>query len=239
MKVIYDKEQTGPVTAVAGVNGLLVSATGQKIYIWELKDNDLKGVAFIDTQIYIVSLSTIKSLIMAGDVLKSISLFRYQEDLRVLSLVSRDVKNLEVFTTDYMVDNNHLVIIVSDRMKNILYTYQPEASLDGSLGYFLPLSERSNKFQSQQICLIIVKKLKNHVFQYIQMYMEIQMFCRTQRSTFPELRNNQRNILDGELIWKFTHLSLMERAEISKRIGTTSNQILDDLREIDRMTAHF
>lgn len=60
-----------------------------QIYIWQLKDNDLVGVAFIDTNIYIHQLLSIKSLILVADVYKSISLLRFQEEYRTLSLVSR------------------------------------------------------------------------------------------------------------------------------------------------------
>lgn len=60
-----------------------------QIYIWQLKDNDLVGVAFIDTQIYIHQMLSIKSLILVADVYKSISLLRFQEEYRTLSLVSR------------------------------------------------------------------------------------------------------------------------------------------------------
>lgn len=59
------------------------------MYIWQLKDNELVGVAFIDTQIYIHSVVTVKNLILVGDVFKSVSLLRYQEASRTLSLVSR------------------------------------------------------------------------------------------------------------------------------------------------------
>jgi cleavage and polyadenylation specificity factor subunit 1 len=59
------------------------------LYIWQLKDNDLSGVAFIDTHIYICSLTTLKNLILVGDVLKSVTLYRFQSDLKVLSIVSK------------------------------------------------------------------------------------------------------------------------------------------------------
>lgn len=68
------------------INWLLLSL---QIYIWQLKDNDLVGVAFIDTNIYIHQLLSIKSLILVADVYKSISLLRFQEEYRTLSLVSR------------------------------------------------------------------------------------------------------------------------------------------------------
>ena len=60
-----------------------------QVYIWQLKNTDLVGIAFIDTQIYIHQLLCIKSLILAADICKSIFLLRFQEENRTLSLVSR------------------------------------------------------------------------------------------------------------------------------------------------------
>ena len=52
-KCLYDKEQKGPVTEIDCILGHIISAIGQKIYVWSFINNDLVGVAFIDTQIYI------------------------------------------------------------------------------------------------------------------------------------------------------------------------------------------
>lgn len=50
-----------------------------QIYIWNFKDNnDLVGMAFIDTQMYIHTLVSIKNLIIAADLCKSITLLRLQ-----------------------------------------------------------------------------------------------------------------------------------------------------------------
>ncbi|XP_041375883.1 cleavage and polyadenylation specificity factor subunit 1-like isoform X2 [Gigantopelta aegis] len=282
-KLIYEREQKGPLTALAHLNGLLVSAIGQKIYIWSLKDNDLSGVAFIDTHIYIQTLNVVKNLILAGDLLKSITVYRFQEALRVLSIVSRDVKPLEVYATEFLIDNTSLSFLVSDRNKNIfVYQYHPEAreshggqrlvrkadfnigshinsmfrvcckladptseksrlaakrqvtffaTLDGSLGFLLPLSEKVYRrlFMLQNALTVHIPHtagLNPKTYRAVKM-------------SFPDLSNPQKNILDGELLWKFLHLNLMERNELSRRIGTSTDQILDDLLEIDRLTAHF
>ncbi|XP_007445392.2 cleavage and polyadenylation specificity factor subunit 1-like [Python bivittatus] len=99
-----------------------------QIFLWSLKDNDLTGMAFIDTQLYIHQMISVKNFILAADVMKSISLLRYQEESKTLSLVSRDAKPLEVYSVDFMVDNAQLGFLVSDRDRNLLvYMYLPEA----------------------------------------------------------------------------------------------------------------
>lgn len=99
-----------------------------QIYIWQLKDNDLVGVAFIDTQIYTHQILSIKSLILVADVYKSIALLRFQEEYRTLSLVSRDFRPCEVFAIEYLIDNAAMGFLVSDSEKNlVLYMYQPES----------------------------------------------------------------------------------------------------------------
>ena len=65
-------------SAITHVLGFLVTAVGQKIYLWQLKDNDLIGVAFIDTNIFVHQMISIKSLILVADMYKSVSLLRFQ-----------------------------------------------------------------------------------------------------------------------------------------------------------------
>lgn len=60
-----------------------------QIFLWSLKDNELTGMAFIDTQLYIHQMISVKNFILAADLMKSISLLRYQEESKTLSLVSR------------------------------------------------------------------------------------------------------------------------------------------------------
>lgn len=60
-----------------------------QLYLWQLKDEDLVGIAFIDTQIYIHQMISVKNLIYIADFYKSVSLLRFQETHRTLAVVSR------------------------------------------------------------------------------------------------------------------------------------------------------
>lgn len=123
---MHDREEKGPVTAVDSILGYLVAAVGQKVYIWQYQNNSLKGIAFVDIQIYCHRMVTIKNYILIGDVHKSIALLRYQEDMRVLSYVSRDSRQLDIFATDFFIDQTHIQFVATDSDRNMyIYAHAP------------------------------------------------------------------------------------------------------------------
>lgn len=264
----------------------MLSAIGQKVYIWQLKDNDLVGVAFIDTQIYIHTAISLKNLIIVADVLKSISLLRYQESSRTLSLVSRDVKPLEVYSVEFLIDNNQVGFLVSDAEKNlVLFAYQPEAresfgghkllrkadihvghninsffrircrigdtanydkrqafllerrhltmfaTLDGSLGYILPVPEKTYR-RLLMLQNVLVTQTPHTAGLNPKGF-------RVYRSHRKLLQNPHKNILDGDLLYRYLNLSVTEKGELAKKIGTSSDQVIEDLLEITQYSAYF
>uniref|UniRef100_A0A671UPB0 Cleavage and polyadenylation specificity factor subunit 1 n=1 Tax=Sparus aurata TaxID=8175 RepID=A0A671UPB0_SPAAU len=279
---------------VSGLKGYIAAGTclmqGEevtcrgRIFLWVLKDNDLTGMAFIDTQLYIHQMFSIKNFILAADLMKSISLLRYQEESKTLSLVSRDAKPLEVYSIEFMVDNNQLGFLVSDRDKNLyVYMYLPEAkesfggmrllrradfnaganintfwrmpcrgtldtgskksltwdnkhitwfaTLDGGMGLLLPMQEKTYRR-----LLMLQNALNTMLPHHAGLNPKAFRMLHSDRRC---LQNAVRNILDGELLNKYLYLSTMERSELAKKIGTTQDIILDDLLEMDRVTAHF
>lgn len=128
LKQVYAKEQKGPVSAITSTMGFLVTSVGQKVYLWQLKDEDIVGVAFIDTNIFIHQMVSIKSLILVADVYKSVTVLRFQNEFRTLSMVSRDYNPLMVYQVEYLVDNTNLAFLTSDQEANLsIFMYQPES----------------------------------------------------------------------------------------------------------------
>jgi len=286
IKKVYCQEQKGPVTTLSHTCGLLLSAVGQKIYLWQLKEEQLDGVAFIDTQIYIHCASSVKNIILVSDVCKSVSLLRYQQETRTLSMVCRDSKPLEVFACDFAVDNQLLNFVVTDSEKNIIiYAHDPEheeshggtrllrradyhlgahvtsfcrlrgkvpramahdqlgalqcrrkhitmfCTVDGAIGFLFPLDESVyHRFQMLQneltVALPHVAGLNPKAWRSI-------------KQARPSITNPCKLILDGDIINRFLSLSIKERNELTKKIGTTTNRMLADIQLIQESTMYF
>ena len=97
--------------------------------MYQLKDNDLVGVSFIDSQIYIHQMVSVKNLILIADIHMSVSVLRYQSDYRVLSTVSRDIRHMEVYAVEFLVDNTTLAFLATDRDQNVaVFMYQPDSA---------------------------------------------------------------------------------------------------------------
>ena len=64
------------------MDGCLVAAIGQKVFIHDLAENDLRATGFVDTQIYTHCSYSFKHFCVIGDIQQGISLLRFQVKLK-------------------------------------------------------------------------------------------------------------------------------------------------------------
>ncbi|KAF8886806.1 CPSF A subunit region-domain-containing protein [Infundibulicybe gibba] len=118
----------GPVTAVCGFNGYLVSSMGQKIFVRAFDlDERLVGVAFMDVGVYVTSLQTLKNLLLVGDAVKSVAFIAFQEDPYKLVLLAKDISHVCVTRADFFFADGELSIVTGDEEGIIrVYEYNPQ-----------------------------------------------------------------------------------------------------------------
>ncbi|CED82389.1 mRNA cleavage and polyadenylation factor II complex, subunit CFT1 (CPSF subunit) [Phaffia rhodozyma] len=115
LKLLCRDDSKGAVTAVAEINGYLVSSMAQKLFVKAFDFEDrLLGLAFLDVSIYVTIISTFKNIIMIGDAVRSISLLAFQEEPFKLALISRDFKRRQIISADFFTAHGELGFIISD-----------------------------------------------------------------------------------------------------------------------------
>ncbi|KIO33745.1 hypothetical protein M407DRAFT_229600 [Tulasnella calospora MUT 4182] len=128
LKLLCRDEAKGPVTAVCGMNGYLVSSMGQKIYIraFEL-DERLIGLAFLDVGLSVTSLATVKNLLLISDAIKSVWFVCFQEDPFKLVILGKDPATIYATNANFFFgEGGDLSFVTSDDRGVIrIYQYNP------------------------------------------------------------------------------------------------------------------
>ncbi|KAG6820213.1 hypothetical protein H0H93_003867 [Arthromyces matolae] len=146
----------GPVTAVSGFSGYLVSSMGQKVFVRAFdSDERLVGVAFLDVGIYVTSLQTLKNLLLIGDAVKSVTFVAFQEDPYKLVVLGKDVNQICVNKADFFFADGQLSILTGDEDGIMrIYEYNPHdpESKDGR--HLLLRTEFNSQSEYRASCLI-------------------------------------------------------------------------------------
>jgi len=126
LRLRFRDDAKGPVTAVCGFNGYLVSSMGQKIFVRAFDDDRLVGVAFLDVGVYVTSLRTLKNLLLIGDAVKSVMFVAFQEDPYKLVILAKDLNRVCVTSADFFFADEEMSIVTSDEEGVIrMYEYSP------------------------------------------------------------------------------------------------------------------
>ncbi|KIL64860.1 hypothetical protein M378DRAFT_77599 [Amanita muscaria Koide BX008] len=127
LKLRCRDDAKGPVTAVCGFQGYLVSSMGQKIFVRAFdSDERLVGVAFFDVGVYVTSLRTLKNLLLVGDAVKSVWVVVFQEDPYKLILLAKDTNRVCVTRADFFFADGELAIVTGDEDGILrVYEYNP------------------------------------------------------------------------------------------------------------------
>ncbi|KAF8119582.1 CPSF A subunit region-domain-containing protein [Boletus edulis] len=127
LKLRIRDDAKGPVTALCGINGYLVSSMGQKIFVRAFDlDERLVGVAFLDVGVYVTSLRVLKNLLLIGDAVKSVWLVAFQEDPYKLVVLAKDIRRTYATNVDFFFTNGELSIILNDEEGVMrMLTYDP------------------------------------------------------------------------------------------------------------------
>ncbi|KAJ6612805.1 CPSF A subunit region-domain-containing protein [Mycena sp. CBHHK59/15] len=126
LRLRFRDDAKGPVTAICGFNGYLVSSMGQKIFVRAFDDDRLVGVAFLDVGVYVTSLRTLKNLLLIGDAVKSITFVAFQEDPYKLVVLAKDIARVCVTSADFFFADGEMSIITGDEEGIIrMHEYNP------------------------------------------------------------------------------------------------------------------
>ncbi|KAJ6513930.1 CPSF A subunit region-domain-containing protein [Mycena vitilis] len=239
LRLRFRDNAKGPVTAVCGFNGYLVSSMGQKvstlfIFVRAFDDDRLVGVAFLN----VTSLRTLKNLLLIGDAVKSITFVAFQvcdlfmrsigiirsfsmkEDPYKLVILAKDITRVCVTSADFFFAEGEMSIITSDEEGVIrMYEYNPNGSTDGSLKSLTPVDEATAK----RLQLLQGQLTRN-----------IQHVAGLNPKALRIVRNDyvskplSKGVLDGNLLTHFEGLPISRQNEMTRQIGTERTHILRD-----------
>ncbi|KAL4078098.1 CPSF A subunit region-domain-containing protein [Scleroderma yunnanense] len=161
LKLRVRDDAKGPVTALCGINGYLVSSMGQKIFIRAFDlDERLVGVAFLDVGVYVTSLRSLKNLLLIGDAVKSVWVVAFQEDPYKLVILGKDVRLVNATSIDFFFANNELAIAMHDENGVLrLLSYDP-TDPDSKGGQHLLCRTEFHVHKECRSSLVIARRMK-------------------------------------------------------------------------------
>ncbi|KAJ2110813.1 mRNA cleavage and polyadenylation factor subunit [Coemansia sp. S142-1] len=137
LRLLYQEEIRGAISALAELRGNLAVSLGSKILIRSFRSNEsLESVAFLDCQAWVRSLAGFKNFLLIGDFVNSLWFAGFQEEGPTrLQVLGRDFCNqLPVECADFLVSGSQLELVAADAYGSLhffIYAPRDAHSLNG------------------------------------------------------------------------------------------------------------
>ncbi|KAJ3141416.1 Cleavage and polyadenylation specificity factor subunit 1 [Physocladia obscura] len=266
-KLLHTVDERSPITALCGINGYLLCAIGSRMIIHAFEDSDnLNGIAFLDTNIYVNNLTAIKNTIILSD-----------EDPPKLRMLGKDYTSMLTYACEYVIENDTMAFLVSDHEKNIhVLSYMPECemhmgsriqkfvrlrklpigktkfgaiayskqhfcvgcTLDGSLNYTIPVSEKLYK-RLYAVYSRMVNNLQPLAGLNPRGFRQIQTRHKPLTTLITAGPPGPKSVLDGDFIMNFFAMSVSMQRDIARGVGSSVERIIDDILEVYTGTDYF
>lgn len=105
------------------------------------------------------------------------------------------------------------------------------STLDGSLGYIAPIAE-----DMYRRLYALTTKMYTQLEHSAGLHPKAYRLFKPMHSVE---HNHQKNVIDGQLLWRFTHLDTKMQKALADQIGTTVHQILRNIKYLHQSTLFF
>ncbi|KAH8830152.1 CPSF A subunit region-domain-containing protein [Flagelloscypha sp. PMI_526] len=209
LKLRCKDEARGPVTALCGLGGYLVSSMGQKVFVRSFdQDERLVGVAFLDAGVYVTSLKVLKNLLLVGDIYKSVMFVAFQEEPFKLVVLAKDRRNLCVSCADFFFVQDEMAVVACDDEGVIrVYDYNPAdpGSQDGR--YLLLRSEFFSQSEYRTSVVVARRTKEDPILPQSKLLMGLTNGALSTLIPLDELTAKSLQLLYGQLARNVQHVA--------------------------------
>ena len=118
-------------TALAGLEGHLAIAIGNKLIVHSWDGESLTPVAFFDTPLHTATINVVKNFILLGDLQKGAFFLRWKDTGHEKHLVqlAKDFEHMDILATEFLVDGSALSMLAADTTGNFFsLSYDPKST---------------------------------------------------------------------------------------------------------------
>ncbi|CEH12504.1 mRNA cleavage and polyadenylation factor II complex, subunit CFT1 (CPSF subunit) [Ceraceosorus bombacis] len=156
LRMLYKEDAKAPITCITDMNGYLVVAMGQKLFVRSLENDEwLVSIAFLDIPFQTTTLRRLNNFILLSDVHNSVWFIAFQESPYRLTVLGKDFNTFSTTCSDFLLDGPEMSIVAASTDKVLrLYDYAPTAI--ASQGGLKLLLRTEYQISSEVDCILMI-----------------------------------------------------------------------------------